>query len=38
MTSGVTLAVGVVLLLGVYEQLFAGLAGLAPWRPWEPEV
>ncbi len=37
-TGAVILAVGVVLLLGVYEQLFAELAGLAPWRPWEPEV
>ncbi len=37
-TGAVILAVGVVLLLGIYEQLFAELAGLAPWRPWEPEV
>lgn len=37
-SGAVILAVGVVLLLGIYEQLFAELAGLAPWRPWEPDI
>lgn len=32
------LALGVVLLLGIYEELFADLARVAPWRPWEPTV
>jgi cytochrome c-type biogenesis protein len=38
LSGAVILAIGVVLLLGIYEQLFAELAGLAPWRPWEPNV
>lgn len=37
-SGAVVLAVGVILLLGIYEDLFAELAGRAPWRPWEPEV
>lgn len=35
-SGAVILATGVILLLGIYEQLFADLAGLAPWQPWEP--
>jgi cytochrome c-type biogenesis protein len=38
LSGAVMLAIGVVLLLGIYQQLFAELAGLAPWRPWEPNV
>jgi cytochrome c-type biogenesis protein len=38
LSGGIVLALGLVLLLGLYEQLFAELAGLAPWRPWEPEL
>jgi hypothetical protein len=34
----VILAIEVVLLLGIYQRLFAELAELAPWRPWEPKV
>lgn len=35
--SGVVLvAVGVLMLSGLYQQLFARIVGLAPWTPWEP--
>jgi cytochrome c-type biogenesis protein len=35
--SGVVLiAVGVLMLSGLYQQLFARIVGLAPWAPWEP--
>ena len=37
-SGGLILAIGVILILGIYEQLFAELAGRAPWRPWEPEI
>jgi cytochrome c-type biogenesis protein len=38
MSGAIVLALGVVLLLGIYERLFIELADLAPWRPWEPEI
>lgn len=38
LSGAVILALGAVLLLGIYEELFADLADLAPWRPWEPEL
>lgn len=37
--SGVVLtAVGVLMLLGIYQQFFARVVGLAPWTPWEPTL
>ena len=39
MVSGVVLlAVGVLMLSGLYQQLFARIVGLAPWTPWEPTL
>jgi cytochrome c-type biogenesis protein len=38
LSGGLILAIGVILILGIYEQLFAELAGRAPWRPWEPDI
>ncbi len=35
-SGAIVLAIGVVLLLGIHDRLFAELAGRAPWRPWEP--
>lgn len=37
-SGAVILALGVVLLLGIYEELFSDLAARAPWRPWEPNT
>lgn len=37
MGSGAVLAsVGVLMLLGLYQQFFARIVGMAPWTPWEP--
>ena len=37
--SGIVLtAVGVLMLLGIYQQIFARIVGLAPWTPWEPNL
>lgn len=37
--SGVVLvAVGALMLLGVYQQVFARIVGLAPWLPLEPKL
>jgi cytochrome c-type biogenesis protein len=37
-SGGVLLAVGVLMLSGIYQQLFARIVGLAPWTPWEPTL
>ena len=37
LVSGVVLlAVGVLMISGLYQQLFARIVGMAPWTPWEP--
>ena len=37
--SGATMmAVGVLMLLGIYQQFFARVVGAAPWTPWEPSL
>ncbi len=35
-SGAVLTAVGVLMMLGLYQQLFARIVGLAPWLPWEP--
>ena len=37
-TGGVMLAVGAIMLLGLYQQFFARLVALSPWTPWEPRL
>ncbi len=37
-SGSVLTAVGVLMLLGLYQQLFARIVGLAPWLPWEPKL
>lgn len=37
-SGGLLLAVGVLMLSGIYQQLFARIVGLAPWTPWEPTL
>lgn len=34
----VMVAVGALMLLGLYQLLFARLVGIAPWLPWEPTL
>jgi cytochrome c-type biogenesis protein len=37
--SGIVMvAVGAIMILGIYQQLFARITGMAPWTPWEPTV
>ncbi len=37
--SGIALTtVGVLMLLGIYQQMFARIVGMAPWTPWEPTI
>jgi len=36
LSGGVMLAMGAVMLLGLYQQFFARLVALAPWMPLEP--
>ncbi len=37
-SGAVMLGVGVIMLLGIYEQLFTEIIRAAPWTPWEPEI
>jgi cytochrome c-type biogenesis protein len=38
-TSGaVMLAVGAIMVLGIYQQFFARIVEIAPWTPWEPNL
>jgi cytochrome c-type biogenesis protein len=38
LSGGVMLAIGAIMLLGLYQQFFARLAALSPWTPWEPTL
>jgi cytochrome c-type biogenesis protein len=38
MSGAVMLAVGVIMVLGIYQQLFARIVQIAPWTPWEPTI
>jgi cytochrome c-type biogenesis protein len=38
-TSGaVMLAVGAIMVLGIYQQFFTRIVEIAPWTPWEPNL
>jgi cytochrome c-type biogenesis protein len=37
-SGGVLLATGVIMVLGLYQQVFARLVALSPWIPWEPTI
>jgi cytochrome c-type biogenesis protein len=36
LSGAVMLAVGLVMILGIYQQFFAKMINIAPWTPWEP--
>jgi cytochrome c-type biogenesis protein len=36
--GAVMLAVGIIMILGVYQQLFARIVSIAPWAPIEPAI
>ncbi|MDP9365775.1 MAG: cytochrome c biogenesis protein CcdA [Chloroflexota bacterium] len=38
LSGGVMLAIGGLMLLGIYQQFFARLVALSPWTPWEPTL
>ena len=38
LSGGVMIAVGAIMLLGLYQQFFARLVALSPWTPWEPSL
>lgn len=37
-SGAVMLGVGVIMILGIYENLFTEIIRIAPWKPWEPEI
>lgn len=37
-SGAIMLGVGLVMVMGIYEQLFTEIVRMAPWRPWEPEI
>ncbi|MCA9859525.1 MAG: sulfite exporter TauE/SafE family protein [Thermomicrobiales bacterium] len=37
-SGGIMIAVGAIMLLGIYQQLFARIAAVVPWTPWEPSI
>lgn len=38
LSGAVMLAVGVIMLLGIYQRVFAEITRIAPWTPWEPTL
>lgn len=37
-SGAIMLGVGVIMLLGIYQQLFTEIIRIAPWTPWEPTL
>lgn len=37
-SGGIMIAVGAIMLLGIYQQLFVRIAAVVPWTPWEPTI
>jgi cytochrome c-type biogenesis protein len=37
-SGAVMLGVGIIMILGIYEQLFTEIIRAAPWTPWEPRI
>jgi cytochrome c-type biogenesis protein len=37
-SGGVMVAMGAIMLLGIYQQFFARVVALSPWTPWEPAL
>lgn len=31
-------AIGLLMVLGIYQQVFARIVSVAPWTPWEPQI
>lgn len=37
-SGAIMLALGVLMMLGIYQQFFTRMVAAAPWTPWEPSV
>ena len=37
-SGAIMLAVGIIMILGIYERLFNEIIRVAPWTPWEPKL
>ncbi len=37
-SGAVMLAIGLLMVLGIYQQFFTRLVAAAPWTPWEPQI
>ncbi len=37
-SGAIMLGVGVIMILGIYQQLFVEISRIAPWTPWEPAL
>jgi cytochrome c-type biogenesis protein len=37
-SGGVMVAIGAIMVLGIYQQFFARIVALSPWTPWEPTL
>jgi cytochrome c-type biogenesis protein len=37
-SGAIMLAVGAIMILGIYQQLFVRIAAVVPWTPWEPAI
>lgn len=37
-SGAVMLAMGILMILGIYQQFFTRMVAVAPWTPWEPSV
>jgi cytochrome c-type biogenesis protein len=37
-SGGLMVAIGAIMILGIYQQFFATLVAAAPWMPWEPQL
>jgi hypothetical protein len=31
-------AIGAIMVLGIYQQFFARVVAVSPWTPWEPSL
>lgn len=38
LSGAVMVGVGAIMILGIYQQLFARIVQVAPWTPWEPRI
>jgi cytochrome c-type biogenesis protein len=37
-SGAIMIAAGAIMVLGIYQQLFARIAATVPWTPWEPTI